>query len=584
MAAERQSLRWPLGLAATLALGICASLAFLWVASRRPPERLPVDTWTAGAELNESLRAQALAARRGWSLELRARRSPAGARVELVPATSGESLPDDLSVALRRERPERTDFDGEITLRRDAGRWVADVALPLSGRWLLVARGRRRRFRRASVRARGDSVSASLGEASFSLGGLRCAGCALRVERELRGAPGVSDAAVNFATERALVRFDPGVTDAPTLCARVESLGYRASHCEVARDVVACDEARAALARLLVAAFLAGNVMVISFALYFGALQDIERGLRAALRWLALALSLPALTWCALPFWRGAWHGLRRRELTLDVPIVVGTTTAFGASAVGTWAGARDVFSDSASTIVFLMLLGRALERGARARASDAVERLAARAPRGALRRGPGGVESVRADALAPGDRVVVPAGQTFPADGRLLADAAEVDESLLCGESRPVARAAGDTVRCGTVNLASEVEIEVTHGPASGTVARLVGLLERAQAERPPLQLAVDRVAQVFAPAVLGLAGVAALGHWLGGAPALDAALRAAAVLIVACPCALGLATPTAVSAALGRAAALGLWFKAAQRSSGPRGSTGPCSTRRAR
>lgn len=140
MAAERQSLRWPIGLAATLAVGLCASLAFLWVASQRLPERLTVNTWTEGAELNESLRAQALAAQRGWSLELRARRSAGGARVEVVPETSGESLPADLEVALRVERPERSDFDGDVAVRTEAGRWLADVALPLPGRWLLIAR------------------------------------------------------------------------------------------------------------------------------------------------------------------------------------------------------------------------------------------------------------------------------------------------------------------------------------------------------------------------------------------------------------------------------------------------------------
>jgi hypothetical protein len=140
MATDRESLRWPIGLAATLAVGLAASLAFLWVASPPAPERLAVDAWTAGAELNESLRAQAAAAQRGWSLDLRARRSAEGARVELVPETSGESLPGDLALSLRRERPERSDFDGDVALRNEGGRWIADVPLPLPGRWLLVAR------------------------------------------------------------------------------------------------------------------------------------------------------------------------------------------------------------------------------------------------------------------------------------------------------------------------------------------------------------------------------------------------------------------------------------------------------------
>ncbi|MFI5315603.1 MAG: heavy metal translocating P-type ATPase [Myxococcota bacterium] len=407
-------------------------------------------------------------------------------------------------------------------------------------------------------------MSDSGAETGLALGGLRCAGCAARVERELRAAPGVRAASVNFATERALVRFDAGATDAAALAARVEALGYRASIFDpAALERPADREARSALARLLVAAFLAGNLMVVSFALYFGALQDIDADLRRALRWLALSLSVPALAYCALPFWRGALAGLRRRELTLDVPIVVGATTAFVASAAGTLGEARDVFTDSAATIVFLMLLGRTLERTARARASAAVECLAARAPRVALRRTAVGCERVPAESLVPGDRVLVAAGQAFPADGRLESGAAEVDESLLSGESAPVTRGAGCEVRAGTVNLSGDVEVEVTQTAAGGTVARLVGLLERAQADRPRVQRTVDRVAGVFTPAVLGIAALTALGCALAGAAPLDAALRAASVLIVACPCALGLATPAAVSAALGRAAQLGLWFK---------------------
>ncbi|HTO53774.1 MAG TPA: cation-translocating P-type ATPase [Myxococcota bacterium] len=402
-------------------------------------------------------------------------------------------------------------------------------------------------------------------EIGFVLGGLRCAGCAARVERELRAAPGVSEAAVNFAGSRALVRFDPGQSDVAALATRIESLGYVAHAFDPAASVrpAPTHEARLALARLLVAAFLAGNVMVISFALYFGALGDIDAGLRRGLRALALCLSLPALSWCAAPFWRGAWAGARRRELTLDVPIVLGISTAFVATALGTLREARDVFSDSAATIVFLMLLGRTLERSARARASAAIDALAARAPRRALRRERGALAEVDVEALLAGDRVVVPAGQRLPVDGRLLSPAADLDESLLTGEALPATRRAGELVNGGVLNLSSELELEVTRPASQGTIARLVGLLERAQAQRPELQRAVDRVAAWFAPAVLAVAAATCVGAVLAGSSGVDAALRGAAVLIVACPCALGLGTPAAVAAALGRGAQLGLWFK---------------------
>jgi len=217
--------------------------------------------------------------------------------------------------------------------------------------------------------------------------------------------------------------------------------------------------------------------------------------------------------------------------------------------------------------IVFLILLGRTLERGARARAAGAIERLVALAPERALRRRrDGGVEDVPARELLPGDRVVVAAGQAFPADGWIRAGATEVDEALVTGESRPVLRELGDAVICGSRNALCEVEVEVGAAPGEGTLARMAALLERAQAERPRIQRLADRVAAVFAPLVLLAAAATALGWALAGAPPLRVAMTATAVLIVACPCALGLATPAALAAALGRAASFGILVKSGE------------------
>jgi Cu2+-exporting ATPase len=407
----------------------------------------------------------------------------------------------------------------------------------------------------------------SLAETGLFLDGLRCAGCVRRVERELRGAPGVAEASVNYTTHRALVRFDPGAIGVGDLAARVEALGYRATPYDPERlERPALRARRAAWVRLLVAAFLAGNVMLISLALYLGSDQGIDPVTRRGLRWLAVALTLPAVSWCALPFWKGAWAGLRRRELTLDVPVVLGASVAFGTHVAATLAEATHIYTDSASMIVFLILLGRTLEGGARARAAGAVERLAALVPKRARKLTDAGVCEVDAASLRPGDRVVVPAGEAVPTDGRVVSGASEVDESLLTGESRPVLRSAGDAVTGGTSNLLGELVVEVGATANGGTVARMAALLDRAQAERPSLQRLADRVAGYFAPAVLAVAALTAVVWAARGAPALDVALTAAAVLIVACPCALGLATPAAVAAALGRAASLGILVRSGE------------------
>jgi Cu2+-exporting ATPase len=409
-----------------------------------------------------------------------------------------------------------------------------------------------------------DAVADTVAETGLFLDGLRCAGCVHRVEQALRSAPGVLEAAVNYTTARALVRFDAERTDARRLVVAVQGLGYEATPYDPeSLERPATAEARAALVRLLLAAFLAGNVMVVAGALYIGAYEGMGEVTRRSLRWFAIALSLPAISWCALPFWRGALSGLRRGSVPMDVPVVLGMSVAFAASVAGTLAGSADVFVDSATMIVFLILLGRTLERRARARAAGAVDRLAALQPATALRRCEGGFEEVPAEALRPGDRVRVPAGQSVPADGCVVAGASELDESLVTGESLAVLRGVGDAVTGGTRNLLEELEVEVTAPVASGTLARMSALLERAQAERPAIQHLADRVAAVFAPTVVAVALLtAAVGFWLGQAP-LEVALRAAAVLIVACPCALGLATPAAVTAAIGRAATLGVLVK---------------------
>jgi Cu2+-exporting ATPase len=375
------------------------------------------------------------------------------------------------------------------------------------------------------------------------------------------------DAAVNYTTQRALVRFDPAATDAAHLVQCVETLGYGAiPYDPESLDRPAQRGARLALARLLVAAFLAMNVMVVAVALYLGSFDVLDPTLRRGLRWLAIALSAPAVTWCAWPFWRGAFAGLRRAQLTIDVPIVLGIATAFGVNVAGTLSEADHLYVDSAAMIVFLILLGRTLERGARAKAAGAVERLAALAPAVAQRRVDGRVEAVRAEDLRVDDVVVVAPGQAFPADARLCDGATEVDESLLTGESQPVLRAEGDAVTGGTRNVLAQVDARITARPGDGTLARLTALLERAQAERPALQRAADRVAAVFAPVVLTLAAATAVGWAWAGASALEVAMIASAVLIVACPCALGLATPAAVTAAIGRAARLGILVKSGE------------------
>ena len=405
-------------------------------------------------------------------------------------------------------------------------------------------------------------------ETGLFLDGLRCAGCVHQAESALRDSPGVLEASVNYTNHRALVRYDSETTNIESLVRRIETLGFEATPYDPeALERPQQRDARRALVRLLVAAFLAGNLMLVAGALYIGGAEGLDPATRRALRWLGVALSLPAVTWCAAPFWRGAWKGLRRGVITIDLPVVLGISTAFATNIAGTLAETRHVYADSATMIVFLILLGRTLERNARARASAAVDRITALTPASALRRRADGVlERVEPRELAKDDRVVVASGEVVPADGRIVRGESEFDESLLTGESAPVVHLRGADVVGGTLNLIGEVEVEIERPVNAGTLARLAALLERAQTERPRVQRLADRVAAVFAPSVIAAALLTA-GFWLWtGAAWLDAALSASAVLIVACPCALGLATPAAVSSAIGRAASLGILVKSGE------------------
>ncbi len=401
-------------------------------------------------------------------------------------------------------------------------------------------------------------------EVGLFLDGLRCAGCVNRTERALREARGVVEAHVNYTSHRALVQFDASATTAEGLVETVRSLGYDATPYDPAA-LERPDEraARGALIRLLVAAFLAMNVMWIAVALYTGAYQGMDAEARRALRWVAIVLSAPAVFFCAWPFWRGAFLGLARGELTIDVPVVLGVGTSFVVSIVGTLAESEHLYMDSAAVIVFLILLGRTLEQRARARAASAVERLATLTPDIARRIGPAGVEEVEPRQLRAGDRVIVPAGETIPVDARVITGRSDIDESTFTGESVPVVRSGGDGVTGGTSNLTGELIVEVTAPLDAGRLARLADLLERAQAERPEVQRMADRVAAVFAPTVLAVAAATAVIWVVRGASGLEVALTTASVLIVACPCALGLATPAAITAAIGRAASLGVLVK---------------------
>ena len=413
--------------------------------------------------------------------------------------------------------------------------------------------------------------------------GMTCAACALRIEKKLNRLDGVS-AAVNYATEKASVEFDPSLVAPQAVVAAIEAAGYGAALPQpepepgVAGEEPAASPGDARLAdlwqRLVGSAILGAPVLLLSMipALQFRNWQ-----------WLSFALTAPVATWGAWPFHRTAAKNLRHGDSTMDTLVSVGVIAAFAWS---TWAlfftdaGLSDMTMDMsmggggaetphlylevASTVVALILLGRWFEAKAKRRAGGALRALLHLGAKHAARLDAAGREqTVPITQLVVGDRFVVRPGEKIATDGRVIDGTSAVDESMLTGESVPVDVGPGATVVGATINVGGRLVVEATRIGADTALAQMARLVEQAQAGKAPVQRLADRVASVFVPVVIVLS-LLTLGVWLvTGHSGTDAFSAAVAVLIIACPCALGLATPTALLVGTGRAAQLGIVIK---------------------
>ena len=388
---------------------------------------------------------------------------------------------------------------------------------------------------------------------SLLLEGITCAACTGLIERRLARVPGVTGVSVNYATRRARVSWDSRSLVLSGILRAVAEIGYSAHPFDAARsEDLERRERRGLLWRLFVAGFGAMQVMMYAVPAYL-AEGDMSADIEGLMRVASFVLTLPVVLWAAVPFYSGAWRDLAARRVGMDVPVALAIGVAFAASLAATFRGAGDVYYDSITMFVFLLLGSRYLEMTARARAARAQQSLVKRVPAVAERlAGPdGGVEMVAVARLRPGDRVRVRPGGVVPADGAVAAGESALDESLLTGEARPVPRRAGDAVIGGSLNVTSPLVIEVKRVGEATVLAGILRLLERAQTGRPRIAQLADRVAQGFVAALLVVALAAGLA-WTVVDPA-RALFIVIAVLVVTCPCALSLATPAALTAATG-------------------------------
>ena len=394
------------------------------------------------------------------------------------------------------------------------------------------------------------------------LEGVHCGACVWLVEKLPGLLPGVAEARLDLPRSQAHVVWDPRVLSLSAVARRLASLGYTPHPCRgQAAQAARRREDRAMLGRIGVAGAVAANVMAIAFALYGGMLDGMEPEFATFFRWLSLVLTAPSLVWSGGVFFRSAWVALRAGTLGMDLPISIGLLVGFVHGVVNTVRGSGEVYFETVSTLIFLLLFGRYLLRRQQRAAGDAAELAASLYPSSARLLEDGQAREVPLEALVPGALVEVRAGDVVPADGVVVAGRSTVDASLLSGEPVPVAVAAGDRVHAGTLNVASRLELRVERTGEDTRVGRLMTLVEAHARRRAPIVQLADRISGRFVAAVLVLAAATFL-LWVRVDPA-RALDHAVALLIVTCPCALGLATPLAMSAAIGRAARGGFLVK---------------------
>jgi P-type Cu+ transporter len=405
--------------------------------------------------------------------------------------------------------------------------------------------------------------------------GMTCASCASRIERTLNRLEGV-EATVNYATERASVRFDAGRVTPRELVDAVEAAGYGARlPASGSAATVAGDPSRALQFRLLFAIALSLPVLALAMipALQFDYWQ-----------WLSLQLATPVVLWAGWPFHKAAWRNLRHAAASMDTLISVGTLAAWGWSVVSLFlldaglpgmrmpfelitsrgAASDTIYLEVASVVTTLILAGRYLEARAKRRSGAALAALLELGAKDvAVLDADGRERRVAIGDLRVGDRFVVRPGEKIATDGVVEEGSSAVDQALLTGESIPVEKHPGDEVAGATVNAGGRLVVRAARVGADTALAQIGRLVTEAQTGKAPVQRLADRVSAIFVPVVIALA-VATLGFWLGGgASAAFAVTTAVAVLIIACPCALGLATPTALLVGTGRGAQLGILIK---------------------
>ncbi|MFP3869360.1 MAG: heavy metal translocating P-type ATPase [Syntrophobacteria bacterium] len=401
--------------------------------------------------------------------------------------------------------------------------------------------------------------------------GMTCTNCAMTIERTLnKKVPGVVQASVNFASERAAVEYLPTLTSVDAMISSIQKAGYGA----FPADEAAVDEedAEQAARRVEIASqmrkFLVGLACALPlFLMSMGRDFAVLGGWSHALwvNWLFWALATPVQFYTGWDYYTGGWKSLRHGSANMDVLVAMGSSVAYFYSLTVLLVPAlgQHVYFETSAVIITLIKLGKVLESRAKGRTGDAIRKLMGLRPRTATILKAGREEEIPLSRVQVGDVVVVRPGEKIPVDGVVIEGSSPVDESMLTGEPIPVDKAHGDTVVGGTLNGHGRLKFEASRVGKDTALAQIIRLVREAQGSRAPIQALADRVAAVFVPAVMAAAIVTFGVWWILAGEFVPAMIRLVAVVIISCPCAFGLATPTAIMAGTGKGAETGILFK---------------------
>ncbi len=395
---------------------------------------------------------------------------------------------------------------------------------------------------------------------------MHCGACMSKVEKALAALEGVAAARVNLSAKRVSVTVDQDRASTSRLIDTLAAAGFTAAELIEGKADATKVIDRDLLKRIGVAGFAAANIMLLSVSVWAGLASDMGPGLQALFHWTSALIAMPAIAYAGQPFFQSAVRAVRSGRLNMDVPISVAITLATAMSLFQTTRGSSEVYFDAAITLLFFLLIGRFLDNRVRSMAVGAAQNLLAlRATRARVLCPDGTTRDEPASALVAGMRVLVAAGERIPADGSLRTSQAELDESLISGETRPRHAGPGDAVYAGTVNLGQPIEIEVSAAEDRTLLAEIARLMEAAEQGRGRYVRLADRAARLYAPLV-HLLGLSTFLGWLAFGYGWEAALTAAiAVLIITCPCALALAVPAVQVAAAQRLFRRGVLVKSA-------------------